>query len=173
MKLHTQAAFALLYVASQYVSSVDGSPAMPCTGMGAATTTVPPPGTSRTTHHPEENTLIHQATALHVAVPHSTAGAADSDREPSQQQPPPPPPPPPPPATTEAATSAAAAAGQAEKFRQTTYYTCVTMGSYSHCGWHEPILDVSTSAGARAQPLGQAWFVCAVAVGTALGMAFL
>ncbi|CAK7212727.1 hypothetical protein SCUCBS95973_001561 [Sporothrix curviconia] len=36
--------------------------------------------------------------------------------------------------------------GQADKFVQTTYYSCVTMGTYTHCGWHEPILDASTSA---------------------------
>ncbi len=34
-----------------------------------------------------------------------------------------------------------------EKFVQTTYYSCVTMGTYSHCGWHIPILD------ARAAPV--------------------
>ncbi|TPX06692.1 uncharacterized protein E0L32_002188 [Thyridium curvatum] len=33
-------------------------------------------------------------------------------------------------------------------FIQTTYYTCVTVGSYSHCGWHEPILDASSGADA-------------------------
>ena len=36
--------------------------------------------------------------------------------------------------------------GLAEKFVQTTYYSCVTLGTYTHCGWHEPILDASTSA---------------------------
>ncbi|KAK3934748.1 hypothetical protein QBC46DRAFT_70237 [Diplogelasinospora grovesii] len=34
--------------------------------------------------------------------------------------------------------------GDAIKFVQTTYYSCVTMGTYSHCGWHEPILDASS-----------------------------
>ncbi|KAK9783698.1 hypothetical protein SCAR479_00257 [Seiridium cardinale] len=29
------------------------------------------------------------------------------------------------------------------KFKQTTYYTCVTWPSTVHCGWHEPILDAS------------------------------
>lgn len=29
------------------------------------------------------------------------------------------------------------------KFRQTTYYTCVTWPSTVHCGWHEPIVDAS------------------------------
>lgn len=24
---------------------------------------------------------------------------------------------------------------------QTTYYSCVTIGTYSHCGWHIPILE--------------------------------
>ncbi|KIH91198.1 hypothetical protein SPBR_02100 [Sporothrix brasiliensis 5110] len=37
------------------------------------------------------------------------------------------------------------------KFVQTTYYSCVTLGTYSHCGWHEPILDASTSAATRVQ----------------------
>jgi hypothetical protein len=31
-------------------------------------------------------------------------------------------------------------------FVQTTYYSCVTRGTYSHCGWHIPILDASNAA---------------------------
>lgn len=38
------------------------------------------------------------------------------------------------------------AAGVEAKFRQTTYYTCVTWPSTVHCGWHEPILDASMNA---------------------------
>ena len=32
------------------------------------------------------------------------------------------------------------------KFKQTTYYTCVTIGTYSHCGTHRPILDASAAS---------------------------
>jgi len=35
--------------------------------------------------------------------------------------------------------------GGGAKFVQTTYYSCVTRGTYSHCGWHEPILDASSA----------------------------
>lgn len=36
--------------------------------------------------------------------------------------------------------------GNAVRFVQTTYYSCVTIGTDSHCGWHEPILDASNNA---------------------------
>ncbi|KAK3326888.1 hypothetical protein B0H66DRAFT_171294 [Apodospora peruviana] len=36
--------------------------------------------------------------------------------------------------------------GAAVRFVQTTYYSCVTQGTYSHCGWHIPILDASSAA---------------------------
>jgi len=39
------------------------------------------------------------------------------------------------------------------RFVQTTYYSCVTRGTYSHCGWHEPILDAS-STGSRSLGAG-------------------
>lgn len=32
------------------------------------------------------------------------------------------------------------------RFVQTTYWSCVTYVTTSHCGWHEPILDASTSS---------------------------
>ncbi|KAI0537273.1 hypothetical protein GGR58DRAFT_472423 [Xylaria digitata] len=38
--------------------------------------------------------------------------------------------------------------GDGQKFIQTTYWACATLGLETHCGWHEPILDVS-SAGTR------------------------
>jgi len=40
----------------------------------------------------------------------------------------------------------------AERFRQTTYWSCVQWPGVStaHCGWHEPILDASMpNAGVR------------------------
>lgn len=33
------------------------------------------------------------------------------------------------------------------KYVQTTYYSCVTIGSYSHCGWHMPILESGVQKG--------------------------
>lgn len=36
----------------------------------------------------------------------------------------------------------------AAKFRQTTYYSCVTWPNTVHCGWHEPILDASMDSAA-------------------------
>jgi hypothetical protein len=54
-----------------------------------------------------------------------------------------------PPAVTDAPANAIEgqgidANGDAIKFVRTTYYSCVTMGTYSHCGWHETILDASS-----------------------------
>ncbi|KAF7874273.1 hypothetical protein EAF04_002945 [Stromatinia cepivora] len=31
-----------------------------------------------------------------------------------------------------------------EKYHQTTYWSCVTLKTYVHCGWHEPILAGGT-----------------------------
>ncbi|KAJ8062192.1 hypothetical protein OCU04_008746 [Sclerotinia nivalis] len=37
-----------------------------------------------------------------------------------------------------------------EKYHQTTYWSCVTLKTYVHCGWHEPILAGGTEiAGAE------------------------
>jgi len=36
----------------------------------------------------------------------------------------------------------------AERFRQTTYWGCVTRGTYRHCGWHMPIIDAGAARGA-------------------------
>lgn len=38
--------------------------------------------------------------------------------------------------------------GVAERFRQTTYWGCVTRGTYRHCGWHMPIIDAGAARGA-------------------------
>ncbi|KAI0521954.1 hypothetical protein F5B22DRAFT_643536 [Xylaria bambusicola] len=37
-------------------------------------------------------------------------------------------------------------AGLQQKFVQTTYWACATLGTEAHCGWHEPILDASSGA---------------------------
>ncbi|KAI0972153.1 hypothetical protein F4678DRAFT_460383 [Xylaria arbuscula] len=34
---------------------------------------------------------------------------------------------------------------QGQKFVQTTYWACATLGGEAHCGWHEPILDTSAA----------------------------
>ncbi|KAI1847683.1 hypothetical protein JX265_013926 [Neoarthrinium moseri] len=58
------------------------------------------------------------------------------------------------------------------KFRQTTYWSCVTWPSTVHCGWHEPILDASMNSGDRRsseKPAIWARFTAVVAVGLILG----
>ncbi|KAG9248207.1 hypothetical protein BJ878DRAFT_402245, partial [Calycina marina] len=41
--------------------------------------------------------------------------------------------------------------GMQQKWHVETYYSCVTRGSDTHCGWHEPVLPGGTEiAGARA-----------------------
>lgn len=35
-----------------------------------------------------------------------------------------------------------------QRFVQTTYWACVTRGTYTHCGWHMPILDAGAGRGA-------------------------
>ncbi|KAH8808054.1 hypothetical protein F5884DRAFT_353082 [Xylogone sp. PMI_703] len=37
-----------------------------------------------------------------------------------------------------------------EKYHQTTYFSCVTIGTYTHCGTHEPILPGGTEIPAAA-----------------------
>ncbi|KAI5925196.1 hypothetical protein F4810DRAFT_708999 [Camillea tinctor] len=39
-----------------------------------------------------------------------------------------------------------------QKYTQTTYYSCVTFPLETHCGWHEPILEVQDSGAAAAVP---------------------
>ncbi|KAJ2891201.1 hypothetical protein MKZ38_000735 [Zalerion maritima] len=34
----------------------------------------------------------------------------------------------------------------AQKYYQTTYYSCVVSGTYSHCGWHRPIIAYGNAA---------------------------
>ncbi|EPE02647.1 hypothetical protein F503_03996 [Ophiostoma piceae UAMH 11346] len=63
----------------------------------------------------------------------------------------------------------AVTAAKGAKFVQTTYYSCVTIGPDSHCGWHEPILDASTSNSAR-HGLGKAWLSAVVVVAVAAWM---
>jgi hypothetical protein len=36
-------------------------------------------------------------------------------------------------------------------YRQTTYYSCVTRRTYTHCGWHIPILSAAAGPGLAAQ----------------------
>ncbi len=49
------------------------------------------------------------------------------------------------------------------KFIQTTYYSCVTIGTYSHCGLHEPILDASVGSDLRGGRRRAMWAALAVA----------
>lgn len=41
--------------------------------------------------------------------------------------------------------------GNAFRFVQTTYYSCVTRGTSAYCGWHRPIVDVVYGSGADAR----------------------
>ena len=69
------------------------------------------------------------------------------------------------------ATAVTAATGA--KFVQTTYYSCVTIGPDSHCGWHEPILDASTSDSAGHRVVGKAWLSAVVVVAVAAVVAWM
>ncbi|KAI0454960.1 hypothetical protein F5B21DRAFT_217876 [Xylaria acuta] len=54
------------------------------------------------------------------------------------------------------------------KFVQTTFWACETFPKETHCGWHEPILDVSNAAVAAPNPRGvlvRAGVVAACVVG--------
>lgn len=60
--------------------------------------------------------------------------------------------------------------GKVFRFRQTTYYSCVTQKTASHCGWHRPIVEISGAAGDEG---GRVWGFgakAAVAVGAAAGV---
>ncbi|KAL1854849.1 hypothetical protein VTK73DRAFT_8677 [Phialemonium thermophilum] len=51
-------------------------------------------------------------------------------------------------ASNEPQTTAAplpSAGGANVRFVQTTYWSCVTQGTYTHCGWHIPILDAGAN----------------------------
>ncbi|KAI0544408.1 hypothetical protein F4679DRAFT_38177 [Xylaria curta] len=56
------------------------------------------------------------------------------------------------------------------KFVQTTFWACETFPKETHCGWHEPILDVSNAATApyHRDALVRAGIVAACAVGVLL-----
>ncbi|KAI2606284.1 uncharacterized protein GGS25DRAFT_523950 [Hypoxylon fragiforme] len=61
------------------------------------------------------------------------------------------------------------------KFVQTTYWSCVTWPSETHCGWHEPILDASNAArgvsdSGRAALWAGVVVVVVVVAGVVLGM---
>jgi hypothetical protein len=53
------------------------------------------------------------------------------------------------------------------KFKQTTYYSCVTWPTTVHCGWHEPILDASMDAGRRNDSKTSALWAAIVALAMA------
>lgn len=60
--------------------------------------------------------------------------------------------------------------GKLFRFRQTTYYSCVTQKTASHCGWHRPIVEISGAAGDEG---GRFWGFgakAAMAVGAAAGV---
>lgn len=62
--------------------------------------------------------------------------------------------------------------GKLFRFRQTTYYSCVTQKTASHCGWHRPIVEISGAPGAGDDG-GRVWGFgakAAVAVGAAVGV---
>ncbi|KAK0755132.1 hypothetical protein B0T18DRAFT_400729 [Schizothecium vesticola] len=60
--------------------------------------------------------------------------------------------------------------GKLFRFRQTTYYSCVTQKTASHCGWHRPILEVSGAAGDDGRGVWGFGAKAAVAVGAAAGV---
>jgi hypothetical protein len=58
---------------------------------------------------------------------------------------------------TDGADVAEAEAEANERFRQTTYWSCVRWSgeATAHCGWHEPVLDASLPNAAGAGAVGQ------------------
>ena len=52
-----------------------------------------------------------------------------------------------------------------ERFLQTTYYTCITKGTYSHCGWHKPIIDATLNHGSARRPSALLGWTVAAAAG--------
>ncbi|KAI1322145.1 hypothetical protein F5Y16DRAFT_53527 [Xylariaceae sp. FL0255] len=59
-----------------------------------------------------------------------------------------------------------------EKFVQTTYYSCVTFShTYTHCGWHEPILDAGAADCFNARGVAvRAGLVAGVVGGLVMGL---
>ena len=54
-----------------------------------------------------------------------------------------------------------------EKYHMTTYWSCVTIATQVHCGWHEPVLpggDEVAGANGRGRVGVAAMFAAAVAV---------
>ncbi|KAK3358719.1 hypothetical protein B0T25DRAFT_563795 [Lasiosphaeria hispida] len=65
--------------------------------------------------------------------------------------------------------------GNTFRFRQTTYYSCATMGTYAHCGWHVPIVEIgegASSSGGMGSRAG-ASMAARAAVAAAVVCAFL
>lgn len=62
----------------------------------------------------------------------------------------------------------------AERFRQTTYWSCVKFPLTTHCGWHEPIIDASMpNAASNAAPGGRAGVGMAVLSGLVVSLVLL
>ncbi len=64
-----------------------------------------------------------------------------------------------------------------DRYTQTTYWTCQTAGVFKgHCGWHEPIIEIAASAGARGAGRGggrAATAAAAAAVAAVGGLLFV
>ncbi|KAJ3566347.1 hypothetical protein NPX13_g7164 [Xylaria arbuscula] len=100
-----------------------------------STTSVSPVShTTRTSHTPEATPCEEEGEEHHHTgsiMRHSTTTA----RIPEQ--------------TTPTPTPTVSDLNLEQKFVQTTYWACATLGTEAHCGWHEPILDASSGAYAK------------------------
>ncbi|EEY16034.1 predicted protein [Verticillium alfalfae VaMs.102] len=73
------------------------------------------------------------------------------------------------PATTPRATADLAEHG----LRQTTYYSCATYATTTHCGWHRPLIPVAASSGAeKTAGVGSVAMVAAASIAALLAVGF-
>lgn len=150
MKPFTTTLALLAGIASQFLPVANASTAMSWahnTPSSSSATTTPasfvqtPPRSQPSV----ASTSVSTSTSRPVVVPAVAAGVVVPAAHGQDQ-----PPPSPMASITQAPAAEATGKQPGAKFIQTTYYSCVTMGTYTHCGWHEPILDASTSAAAPA-----------------------
>ncbi|KAI1362587.1 hypothetical protein F5Y08DRAFT_271051 [Xylaria arbuscula] len=98
-----------------------------------STTSVSPvSNTTRTSHTPEETPCEEEGEEHHHHTGSIMRHNMTTARIPEQ--------------TTPTPTPTVLDLNLEQKFVQTTYWACATVGTEAHCGWHEPILDASSGA---------------------------
>ncbi|KAI1501322.1 hypothetical protein F5X99DRAFT_202759 [Biscogniauxia marginata] len=59
-----------------------------------------------------------------------------------------------------------------QQYTQTTYWSCATFALETHCGWHEPILEVDSGAARIGSEHGRAAAIRAGVVAGVVGLVF-